>query len=655
MMMRKNELEHSRQSNNDDGYVQGGSNMSKTRERRRPQQHHQQQHEQLPPNMNNFNSSSSQQQQRRRKSWFPWGVHNLTTTSSSVRQQESNNYNMKGKLSWSRSSWSSLVIARRLPSVLLVSGFLYFIIVITTTTTIQQHQLYGSSSNNDNNQRNSLLSFLWRSSSSSSSQPPTVPSPRSTTPSIDSTSSSSNSVRSNNQHSQTVPISSSSSSSLSSLQNATFRILCTSTNKKIEWGSYQIRCRDLKSWAERCCRSSSSSSSPSDGSAVGGVYVVTDLSFSDMYRRRWIRWWLNKLRPEETYTYDATIFVKSFPSLKRLLPSFGNNLFVDLVDEYGYVGDDIPTKYHLIAQTAWQGPEVFPNHKTSIVEHWYNSYPADMMLPEAEDDPKDIPVIGDDDNNNQPLRLATVWNTRREKEPTEGGCPTLSTKHQTTNVTYDCLDLEFDISKWYLKYIFSRRPQLDGGDINQQQQQYGQFQSTEEARVDMEATLQDPQLGPGKLYYNIFRNFDVLVVLTKNHKEKIRYGNVQRTISQMRSGVPVLVEIRGRVLHDFMSKYNYTCTFQRYLDNKEDDDSLGVVEVHNSAGIGSNNNIPTHQRQQQKKRKYWTFNEAVEEMKKVSVRRKCQRQGLNIARDYSPSKIGQKFLRTVGYKGDFVC
>jgi hypothetical protein len=34
-----------------------------------------------------------------------------------------------------------------------------------------------------------------------------------------------------------------------SLESATFRILCTSTWKRIHWGSYELRCRDLKVWA----------------------------------------------------------------------------------------------------------------------------------------------------------------------------------------------------------------------------------------------------------------------------------------------------------------------------------------------------------------------------------------------------------------------
>jgi len=55
-----------------------------------------------------------------------------------------------------------------------------------------------------------------------------------------------------------------------------------------------------------------------------------------------------------------------------MLPLYGN-MYVDLVDEYGYDDEDIPTDMHLILQTAWQGNQVFPSHNFTVVEHWYNS------------------------------------------------------------------------------------------------------------------------------------------------------------------------------------------------------------------------------------------------------------------------------------------
>ena len=159
---------------------------------------------------------------------------------------------------------------------------------------------------------------------------------------------------------------------------------------------------------------------------------------------------------------------------------------------------------------------------------------------------------------------------------------------------------DFDITSWYLELF-----------------------KEEKDKCQMVRTAADPELGTGKLYYNIFRKFDALVVLAKNHTMKLEYGNVQRAISQMRSGVPVLLEIRGRVFEDFMNQYNYSCAFQRY---------------HHESTMN-----------------LMSFDEAVEQLKNPEVRRDCQRQGLEIVNDYSPSKIGQKFLKAVGYDGKFLC
>eukprot|EP00531_Pseudo-nitzschia_arenysensis_P002423 CAMPEP_0116120202 /NCGR_PEP_ID=MMETSP0329-20121206/3053_1 /TAXON_ID=697910 /ORGANISM="Pseudo-nitzschia arenysensis, Strain B593" /LENGTH=299 /DNA_ID=CAMNT_0003613963 /DNA_START=601 /DNA_END=1500 /DNA_ORIENTATION=- len=292
--------------------------------------------------------------------------------------------------------------------------------------------------------------------------------------------------------------------------------------------------------------------------------------------------------------YDATIFIKSMS--KKSFPQFGNK-FVDLVDEYNWKEEKIPPEMHLILQTEWQGELMYPNHTSSVVEHWYNSYPSDMV---NEGYPEFIPSI----NQKSPrqLHIATVWNTKRSHDPSEGGCPALS----ISGAKYDCVDKDFDITSWYLKLF-----------------------KEENDKCEMLRTMAYPQLGPGMLYYNVFRKFDALVVLAKNDTMKLQYGNVQRAISQMRSGVPVLLEIRGRVLEEFMNVYNYSCAFRRY--NKE------PTTEQNYGG------------------QLMSFDEAVEKLKDPEVRRDCQRQGLEIVKDYSPSKIGQKFLKTVGYKGEFLC
>lgn len=165
---------------------------------------------------------------------------------------------------------------------------------------------------------------------------------------------------------------------------------------------------------------------------------------------------------------------------------------------------------------------------------------------------------------------------------------------------------DFDITSWYLDIL-----------------------KKENDKCQMLQTMALRHLGPGMLYYNVFREFDALVVLAKNHTMKLAYGNVQRAVSQMRSGVPVLIEIRGKVFEDFMDRYNYSCAFRRYYDE-------GTSEHERSRSL-------------------MTFNQAVEQLKDPRVRRDCQQQGLEIIKDYSPSKIGQKFLKTVGYQGDFLC
>ena len=148
---------------------------------------------------------------------------------------------------------------------------------------------------------------------------------------------------------------------------------------------------------------------------------------------------------------------------------------------------------------------------------------------------------------------------------------------------------------------------------------------------EMEKILANPRLGSGMLYFNVFRRFDALVVLAKNDSMKLEYGNVQRAVSQMRSGVPVLIEIQGSVLEDFATRYNYTCTFQRYRGN------------------------PTSKKFDHRREKYSSFDEAIAQLTRPDIRKQCQEEGLAIVNDYSPSKIAQKYLRAVGYSGEFLC
>ncbi|VEU42357.1 unnamed protein product [Pseudo-nitzschia multistriata] len=369
-----------------------------------------------------------------------------------------------------------------------------------------------------------------------------------------------------------------------------FRILCTSLNKRITWGSYRLRCNDLKRWTDVCAPNVDITV----GVSIEQIHSMWGKKAHDIKNNS-----ISRIGPNNNDSmnvddifYNATIFVKSLS--RKEFPQFGNK-FIDLVDEYRWKAENIPLDMHLIFQTSWQGPTLFPNHSSSVVEHWYNSYPSDMT---NLGDPEYLPSI--EQKSPRHLNIATIWNTRRSLDPTEGGCPRL----KTPNVKYSCIDKEFDITSWYLDLF-----------------------NTKSDECDMARTMASSQLGTGMLYYNLFRKFDALVVLAKNHTDKLEYGNVQRAISQMRSGVPILLEVRGRVFEDFMDKYNYSCAFRRYNDG----------------------------RTSQKTRPLMSFDEAVEKMKSPEIRRQCQVQGLEIVKDYSPSKIGQKFLKAVGYHGEFQC
>jgi hypothetical protein len=209
-----------------------------------------------------------------------------------------------------------------------------------------------------------------------------------------------------------------------------FRILCTSVDRRIAWGSYKLRCNDLKRWVDVC---------------VPNVDITVGISIEQLHER-----WSNQRNTTKNNSssqvgsmrtgisdndvfYDATIFIKSMS--RKDFPQFGNK-FIDIVDEYNWKEEKIPLDMHLILQTSWQGQSMYPNHSSSVVEHWYNSYPSDMVNGGS---PEFIPPI--DQKSSRRLRIATIWNTRRSHDPTEGGCPTLKIR----GVKYDCLD---KVSVW---------------------------------------------------------------------------------------------------------------------------------------------------------------------------------------------------------------
>lgn len=407
------------------------------------------------------------------------------------------------------------------------------------------------------------------------------------------------------------------------LNQPKFRILCTSDKKRVEWGSYKLRCKDWNDWMKVCVKDT--------------VKMTVGVPIEKIYAEG-----VRNATTAKPY-YNVTISTKVVPKTP-LLPQFGT-FYVDLVDDYIIKDKDVPKDVHLILQTDWQGREIFPTHNSTAVEHWYNSYPDDMF----KTDPEHIPPIrilrgnnngwgrwwnwggSSNDNNNDnnidnsnntnmddhssTLRLATIWNTLAKD--TKSGCPSVE---GISGVRYDCIEQEFDILDWY--------SQVDT--------------SPNQADV-VKMYMDEPKWGTGRLYYHLFRTYDVMVVPAKNHPMKLKYGNVQRAVSQMRSGVPVLLEVWGEVMEDFMSKYGYKCAFARH-------EMTGKFQLYQD-GTQLKKNVNTTMTRSS----FWTWEQAVEEMKKAEVRRECQQQGLEIAKDYSPTTIGKKFLRAVGYDGPFEC
>lgn len=302
-------------------------------------------------------------------------------------------------------------------------------------------------------------------------------------------------------------------------------------------------------------------------------------------------------------TYNASVGVKWVFDDPH--PRFGR-LFLDVVDDYDVKKRHVPSNIELITQNAYHAFDVFPFRKYHVVEHWYNSYPDDMM---SEEPVFEVPKVSERSiTAESPLKMATVWTN--DNWP----CPNLT--ESASDVLYQCIDEKYRIGEWHGKYM---NPM-----------------NSSELEDRYMAMLNDTEhLGHGRLYYELFWNFDVLVIPVKRQNvPKLKYGNVQRAVSQMRSGVPVLMEVHEEVVEDFMDRYNYTCAFK---DTENFDDETDGANISKA------------------RRKYWSFDQAVNAMKNPQLRKRCQEEGLRIAKDYSPSQIARKHLRALGYAGDFTC
>jgi hypothetical protein len=325
-----------------------------------------------------------------------------------------------------------------------------------------------------------------------------------------------------------------------------YRILCTSDARSLEAGSYQARCVMFKHWVDRCAPS-------------------VDLVLGEVSSR------------DSRVQYNATMFVKGMPPVSQ--PNLGM-VVIDVVDRFELSEDTVPTQFGVIVQNTMHETK-FPNHTTHVVEHFFGSYPLDMIV----DEPEYIPPI----RQSSTLKVGTVCSSC--KAPKLG---------KATGINFTMIDENKEghhISDWFLKFMSSPGWTADR----------------------MNATINNPMYGTGMLYFHIFREFDVLMVTPKNWYTKLHFGSIQRITSQMRSAVPVLVEVKGEAFKNFVDKFNYTC----------------VYSANDAA--------------------YPTLSQAITLVKDASFRRDCQTQGLQIASNFSPSIIGKKLLLALGYRGDLVC
>ena len=450
-----------------------------------------------------------------------------------------------------------------------------------------------------------------------------------------------------------------------------FNVICTAPRQATSYGSFLIRCVDLQTIVTTMVATTAATTNykiDKQQAEIQRLAIRRDNCFrkSTKFRKDKIEF---HLMPHERmknlwsrYKFDATISIKTpVPRLKRK-EHFGK-LFVDIVDAYEKTSNEFPSDiYQVIVQNKYQGLDVFPNHTYHVIPHWFNSYPLDMMT-EVDDGPIfPIPSITTEEEEEKPeewrqqqlssaprqsrhprnrrhLRMVTVWNNRAQPCP----CPAFSSPStlRDNNITYTCIDEKYNIEEWYSKYV---------GDGDRKPLGYIR---------DLKSSL----LGPGYLYYKLYWELaDVLVVPMKRlNQQKLNYGNVQRAVSQMRSGIPVLLEVGdrpGHVLQDFMQRYNYTCVFgtaaatttasssHRHQNNATTtSDTTITVNIDNDDRHQSTTNTATTN--------YWSFDEAAVEMyRNPLLRKQCQQEGLEIAKDYHPRRIAQTYLQVLGYLDD---
>ena len=254
---------------------------------------------------------------------------------------------------------------------------------------------------------------------------------------------------------------------------------------------------------------------------------------------------------EATGHYQAVVLIK-VPKIPREPEGVSfDSVFVDVIDNLELNDGNIDANYSLLVQNQFQA-DYFPEHKTHIVPHWYNGDP-----------PESLPSIRD--LGDTPLRTASVWSVssnRREKARSR-------VFSVPPGVDYVNLDRPFDLSLWASELFPNRTSPVT--------------------------------------YTDVFHLYDVLIVYAKRDRTKHKFNSVQRTVSQMISGVPVALDC-SVLAHKALCDH-YPCTF------------LDEASLHAE----------------------------LERLKTVDRRKECQAKGVELAQHYSPQNIVRDYLRILGF------
>ena len=284
-----------------------------------------------------------------------------------------------------------------------------------------------------------------------------------------------------------------------------------------------------------------------------GSFKIRCLDFQMYVQKYFANVIIDAVPPKQaTGTYNATVVVKN---LVKFQPNYGP-VFVDVVDSpWLIVPKHVPTQYQVLAQNQLMADN-YRNHKAHVVTHWFNSFFADDR-----DEPiGPMPEIRELQQT-ETLLAATVWESTT-------GCP--ENNGDVDNLDYQCIRHSFTIADWYHLY---------------------EHRNPNQVNDRVQTILKRPDLGSGFLYRALFRKFHVLVVFPKDGF-KLKFHNVQRVVSQMRSGVPVLVDCTGPNHQAFCDQYDkYPCVF------------------HGAETL-------------------WAM---LEKMKSVELRQQCQQQGIEIS------------------------